>query len=463
MSFAGRSLFMAEKYEYSVYNGDVPEVRDRKDPKQHRHSNAGLTILVVLVLLCAVGFGIWKLLFRLPTTAADHRDGCYTFLVAGTDGDGTRTDTMMLVYLDTKSSELSLLSIPRDTLVDLNMTVPKLNGVYGASGGGEEGMAALLDQVELLLGYRPDGYVLVDFDAVEQIVDALGGVEFDVPTDMYYVDPSQDLYINLEAGTQTLTGQEALWVMRYRSGYALADLERVAVQREMVQAIASQGLQLKNVTKLPQLLEVYEQRVQSDLSFGNLVALAVAVRKCDLSDSVQETLPGEAVTYQSGSYYQVDAEAAARLLNSSFNPLETAITADDLRVVNVVDGKLTVIGGTGTATEASQTTETVTTTTAPAVSTAPAASAAPSETAVPSEEPVSEEPTPEPSEVVEETPEPEETPAEEIPEEAPSAEPEPEIPSDEPVEEAPAPSEDVPETPEEPEAPSTDDETLPGE
>jgi hypothetical protein len=277
---------------------------------------------------------------------------------------------------------------------------------------------------------------------------------------MYYVDPAQDLYIDLQAGPQTLTGQEALWVMRYRSGYAMADLERVAVQREMVQAIASQGLRLKNVTKLPQLLDVYEQRVQSDLSFGNLVALAAAVRKCDLSDAVQETLPGEAVTYQGGSYYQVDAEAAARLLNSSFNPLETAITADDLQVVNVVDGKLTVIGGTGTTAETSQTTESVTTTTtAPAVSTAPAASAAPSETAAPSEEP--EEPTPEPSEVVEETPE--ETPAEEVPEEEPSAEPEPETPSEEPVEEAPAPSEEVPETPVEPEAPSTDAETLPGE
>ncbi len=341
---------MAEQYEYTVYNGDTPEVRSRTPRRRRRRGGrVVLKILVVLLLLLAACVGIWKLVIRPPTAADGSRDGCYTLLLAGTDGDGSRTDTIMLLYVDETAGEAGLLSLPRDTLVDLSMSVPKLNGVYGVSGGGEAGMEALMDQAELLLGYRPDSYVLVDFTAVEQIVDILGGVEFDVPVDMYYADPAQDLYINLDAGLQTLTGEQALWVLRYRSGYAMADLERVSVQRELLQAMASQYLKLSNVTKLPQLLEVYQERVLSDLSFGNLVYLAMALRKCDTGNMAQNTLPGEAVWYQGGSYYQVDLDAAVSLLNSSYNPLETAITAANLRVVNVVDGQLTVLGGATTA------------------------------------------------------------------------------------------------------------------
>lgn len=352
---------MADEYDYQVYNSDTTAAqksrrsrRVQEEPSPKKKKGHPIRNLLLFLLILAVLTAVLLLLFFQPPAAAEgHRDGAYTLLLAGTDGDGTRTDTMMLVYIDTDTGELSLLSIPRDTLVSLSMSVPKLNGVYGQAGTGEAGMEALMEQVTLLLGYRPDGYVLVNFDAVEEIVDILGGVEFDVPVDMEYSDPAQDLYISLSAGLQTLTGEQALWVLRYRSGYALADLDRVAVQRELVQAMAEQCLSLSAVTKLPQLLAVYQEDVLSDLSFRNLVGLAMAVMRCDIENAAMNTLPGEAVWYSSGSYYQVDLEEAAELLNSSYNPLETEITTADLLVVNVVSGSLVTLGGASAASESS--------------------------------------------------------------------------------------------------------------
>lgn len=443
---------MAEAYEYEVYNADEPAMRSREPRPPRRRRHRLWRVLVGLALVAVLLWGLGQLLFPAPATADGHRDGCYTLLLAGTDGDGTRTDTMMLVYVDTDSGELALLSLPRDTLVDLNMSVPKLNGVYGVNGGGEEGMEALMDQATLLLGYRPDGYVLVDFDAVEQVVDILGGVEFDVPMDMTYSDPAQDLYIDLEAGLQTLTGQEALWVLRYRSGYAMADLDRVAVQRQLVQAVADQCLSLSTVTKLPQLFSVYQTNVQSDLSFGTLVRIGLAVMGCDTENVQADTLPGEAVWYQGGSYYQVDLEEAATLLNSTYNPLETAITTASLQVVNVVDGYLTVLGGGTLSASTESTTETVVESSAAASQTVTvvAPSAAPS--ASPSPEISSAEPEPSASET--ETPEasaeilptddplPEETEETETPEETPepSEDPSPEPTEGEPAQPDPEPS-----------------------
>ena len=103
-----------------------------------------------------------------------------------------------------------------------------------ASGSSLEGVS----EIELWM----TDYAMVNFDVFARVVDLFGGVDFDVPVDMDYEDPYQDLYIHLKAGEQHLNGEEALQVMRFRSGYAMADLERVNVQRNFVQAAMDQWL-----------------------------------------------------------------------------------------------------------------------------------------------------------------------------------------------------------------------------
>ena len=256
-----------------------------------------------------------------------RKDGAATILLAGTDMEGTRTDTMMLLHLNTNTGEANLMSLPRDTYTSANMSVPKLNGIYGLSGGGEEGMDDLLDYVQQCIGYRPDGYILVDLDCFESLVNIMGGVRFDVPMDMTYEDPAQDLYIDLKAGEQKLNGKEAMWVVRYRSGYALADLQRVQVQRAFVNAAIDQWSSPTKIFRYPAAAMLLASNTTTDLSLRNLVWIGKAALTAD-NGMQMETLPGEAAMISGGSYYVIWPESTATLINESFNPYEVYITKD---------------------------------------------------------------------------------------------------------------------------------------
>lgn len=150
--------------------------------------------------------------------------GIYNILIVGTDGDGMRTDTILVANLNTAEHTVSLMSIPRDTYITGNYVIPKINSVYGAAGQGERGVKALEEKIEETFGFWVDGYVIVDLEAFEKTVDLVGGVEFDVPMDMDYEDATQDLYIHLKAGKQLLDGAHAIQLCRFRSGYATADI-----------------------------------------------------------------------------------------------------------------------------------------------------------------------------------------------------------------------------------------------
>ena len=261
-----------------------------------------------------------------------RQDGVSTILLIGTDASGARTDTLMLLTADKAQGQLSLVSIPRDTLVNGSYAVPKINSVYGVNGGGSEGIEMLMTRVAQCIGFEPDGYILVRLDAFVDFVDILGGVEFDVPVDMYYNDPSQDLYIALEAGKQLLTGEEAMGVVRYRSGYADADLGRVQVQRAFLSALIDQAVSLEGVAKSPLLLNVFRGSTETDLSAGNFLWLAKAALTADLKNIETATLPGSSRTIGDGSYYVLDPASVAQTVNTYCNPYEHQITTDDLEI-----------------------------------------------------------------------------------------------------------------------------------
>mgnify|MGYP001516003828 CR=1 FL=1 len=134
-----------------------------------------------------------------------RREGVYTCLLTGSDEGNLRADTIMLGCFDTNNKTATLVSIPRDTLVLRNGKNSKINAVYG-NGKGE----AMAQAVSELLGVPVDYYVSVDLDAFGAIVKAIGGVYFDVPIDMNYDDPYQDLHIHLEKGYQKLNAEQAI-------------------------------------------------------------------------------------------------------------------------------------------------------------------------------------------------------------------------------------------------------------
>ena len=290
-----------------------PEPGGKPKKKKRRRKGGFLRFLVTVVLLAIIAV---VLVGKAPVRNPDNLDrisGRSTILLCGTDEDGTRTDTILLLTLDRSEGSIRLLSIPRDTYAPAYY-VPKINSAYGAVGGGEKGMEQLMEQVKNVVGFMPDAYALVDLTAFVEAVDLLGGLDFDVPMDMDYDDPTQDLYIHLQAGEQHLTGEQLMWVVRFRSGYANADIGRTEVQRAVVKAAMKQWMRPQTLAALPGLWKIYQENLTTDLSARNLVWMARVLLKGVGGDIEANVLPGYATMVGDASVYMIDTYAASAIL-----------------------------------------------------------------------------------------------------------------------------------------------------
>ena len=216
------------------------------------------------------------------------------FLMMGVDAKdvtkskGTRTDTMMLIKANFDTGETSLLSLPRDTRVLVKGEEDKLNHAH-AYGGSDLTMRTVRD----FTGLDVDYYVKVDYRAVKGIVEAIGGVEIDVPVNMKYTDTYADppLKINIGKGFQTLDGQNAHDFLRFRSGDG--DLGRIDRQQYFLKELMKQTLRPKNITKLPKLIETYYDYVETNIPLSVMLKGALSANKMDVENLNTKTIPGE--------------------------------------------------------------------------------------------------------------------------------------------------------------------------
>ena len=309
-------------------------------PAPKKKMNRGVaTVLRIVALLLAVvllsGGVIHFLLAECPQSAAVYgtrREGVSTILLVGTDQGGFRTDTMMLLSFDREKKTTSLVSIPRDTLIYCEYSVPKLNSAYGWAKGGDKGIRELMKRITEIIGFEPDGYMVFDLDTFEKLVDLMGGVRFNVPMDMDYEDPTQQLYIHLPAGERRLNGAEAQQLVRFRSGYPNADLGRINVQQAFVASALEQWLSAKNLLYVPSALRLVLKSTKTDLTFGKLVWLAESALRCNPKSMRIATLPGNAVDIAGGSYYVLDPEGVAKLVNEMINPYQEEVSARNLSI-----------------------------------------------------------------------------------------------------------------------------------
>ena len=270
---------------------------------------------------------------------AAHKDGFYNILLLGTDEDGFRTDTIMIGRMDVKNHTVALLSIPRDTLIDCDYTVPKINSVYGMAGRGERGIASLKSRLAQLLGFEVDGYAMVNLEAFVELVDLIGGVEFDVPMDMDYEDSSQDLYIHLKKGKQTLDGEQAMGLVRFRKGYASQDIQRTKTQQAFLKALAKQCVSVVNLGKIGEMAQIFVENVTTDLTIGNLAYFAQELLKCDFDNMFTYTLEGEAVMVKDASCYAIYLNRTLNVVNEYFNPYDVKITSDNVSIITPEQAK----------------------------------------------------------------------------------------------------------------------------
>ena len=285
-----------------------------------------------------------------PLLSGARKENCYTFLLFGTDKGGSNTDTIMVASYDVGNQKLNLMSIPRDTMVNVPWDVKKINSVYG-----RRGLDGFREQIAKLIGFTPDYYVNIDLQAFVDVVDLIGGVEFDVPIAMHYHDPYQNLNIDLEPGVQTLNGEQAMGLVRFRksdrgasgriSGYD--DTGRVATQQAFLKAMFQQCLKLKNWTKITGYVEIFNKNVESDLTLGNMLWFARQAMGLGEDGFSTVTAPCTGASAWSRSvgnmqsYVTLNGREMVKLVNERFNPYLTDVTLANLDVMGVnADGSV---------------------------------------------------------------------------------------------------------------------------
>ena len=272
----------------------------------------------VLLLICVF---LAIQLSRLTTvtavdTDAKSADRITRFLILGCDRSTHLTDSILLVSVNETTKQARILQIPRDTYAEYTaQDYKKLNGAMNVLG--EHGVKQFLSEV---MGVTIDYFVVLKLQMFDKLVDAIGGVDIEIPQDMEYSDPAQNLRIHLKAGKAHLDGAMAEQFVRYRSGYVNADLGRLDAQKLFLSAFAKQ---CKSLT-LPQLLQVAMLALtglQTDIDLHAAIRIVGVLKECDTDSIPMATLAGQAVKGTSGAwYYAVNREGGCRMINAYLMP-----------------------------------------------------------------------------------------------------------------------------------------------
>lgn len=282
----------------------------------------------------------------------------YTVLIMGRDtGGGGNTDTMLLASYDVTNQKASVMSIPRDTMVNVSWDVKKINSVYNVYGGGDKGIQAVYKEVAQLVGFEPDFQVVVEWEAVGKLVDAIGGVWFDVPYQMDYHDIYQDLVIEQDKGYRLLSGDDAMQVIRWRkndntSPYGnpnIGDSGRMQIQQDFLKAVIKQMMTPSNVKNISKIAGVFQETVETDLSLQNILwfgqqAFTGGLKVEDVSFF---TMPYKGAyawsrTYRQNLDYVVPkADELLKIVNEQLSPFKEVFTLSDLDIMFVnTDGSV---------------------------------------------------------------------------------------------------------------------------
>ncbi len=248
-----------------------------------------------------------------------------TFVVMGVDDDGTRTDTIMVCCYNDTLGELNIISIPRDTIIRVDdetfdmmqeefpepgQHAMKINAVHHF-GAEKYGVPLLIKEIEKIIGVPVDYYVKVKFEALEYLVDSVGGIEYDVPMRMYYSDPGQDLLIDLQPGLQTLNGEQAVHLVRFRYGYDNQDIDRVKTQQDfckvLIKKLTDTDTIFSNASKYVTAVFRY---IDTDVRVSDAIKYMSVLKDFDPDNIYTATIPGYIGSLYdiAGGYILDDAE-----------------------------------------------------------------------------------------------------------------------------------------------------------
>ena len=258
-----------------------------------------LTIILIIIILLAYfgiqvvrnGGGMTGIVTTVVGSNSEKVKNLEDLYVLCMGKSQNMTDTIMVVKYSPKTQSAAMLSVPRDSFVGTNKdkatAFDKINAKYQLN------PQNTIDAVNKLTGLNLKYYITIDTKALRDLVDAIGGVYFDVPIDMDYDDSSQDLEIHLEKGYQLLNGMQAEGVVRFRHNnngtsysyeYGDNDLGRMKTQRAFIQAVISQTMKASNITKINEILKIANEEVETNMSWNDVKDYIAALMKFDTSN-----------------------------------------------------------------------------------------------------------------------------------------------------------------------------------
>ena len=326
------------------------EKRDKKEKKKKKKSKVLKRILIALVVVLVIlvggityktqknGGGIQGLLSALvghdEETLKNLEPIQVLLMGVSTDNGGKLTDTIIVGTYDPKTQKASLLSIPRDTFVGKNAQtgtgMDKINALY------QKGPEKTLEKVNEITGLNIKYYMVIDNQALIKLVDVIGGVDFYVPIDMVYDDPTQDLHINLKEGQQKLNGDKAEQLLRYRHGnldkktgkylgtypeeYGGNDYGRMRTQREFMIETVKQTVKAKNILKIKEIVDIAYEYVETNLSVSVIKDYVPYAVNIDVNSIQSAVLPGGSYGPPTYSlwFFIPDKKETAELMNELY-------------------------------------------------------------------------------------------------------------------------------------------------
>ncbi len=327
-----------------------------KKPKKKNKKLRIILLVILLVLIIAGGVFAYKTykngggLGGMLATVAGHDEntkknlGTFQVLLMGvsTDQAGVNlTDTIMIASYDPNKQEAVLISVPRDSYTGTNTkkatASKKINALYNVSGDPQE----TVDAVNELTGLNIKYYAIIKTEALIELVDAVGPIEFNVPINMDYDDVTQDLHIHLKAGVQQIDGKKAEHLLRFRhnndgtsypSEYGDNDIGRMRTQREFITAVISQTVKLENITKLGAILDVANRNLITNIDFKTLKDYLPYAVEFNTQNLKTASLPGSVPDLRKTnnvSIFVVDKEETQALMQELFYEGETVIEGEN--------------------------------------------------------------------------------------------------------------------------------------
>ncbi len=278
------------------------------------------------------------------------------FLILVGDRSSGNTDSMMVANYNPDSKQISIVTIPRDTNVKLkNNILPKINAAYAAGGRKHEGAVYAAEKVSNLTGININYYVHINISSIKKITDMLGGVNFDVPADLRYKDPTQDLNINLKKGYQLLDGDKVEQLLRFRKPnerlytkselkelrqfYDGSDIKRTEMQVKFIKAFMNQKLNIQYLPKFNSVINYAFENIITNMTLSDALKLASGVINISGSSFNSFRLDGEDRIINGGWFYIYNG----KMINID--------TKESLPSEDIVSMYFNSVGGIATPTE----------------------------------------------------------------------------------------------------------------